>query len=732
MRRSLPPSAGIFLLSTALLMGEVLALRQWKVALGFGAAFIVIPVVMMGISLGAVLAFFHREARDPGRAIGNYSLAYALSAPVPFLLLARASGQGFGTPMVLAAGFGVLNAVFWGAAIALWFRRAKGEVSRLYAIDLLGSATGAVVAMGALDALGSPMAISLFAALAICAGAVVCSARSRLFSGGLALLFAAAALFVLPEQVIATRLVAPPSWFGTNALSQVEAYPVRLKKIVRDAGETGGWTEVRDRLSAYALSTDERASPTRVIRYTDIQDLSFLTQDISSLPFAATPPGRAAVLGSGGGVELIAGLLLGWQDITAVELNPLIIEATRDLSSPGIYEDPSVTVHVGEARRFLAQQEAPFDLIFLPNVKGYGGVGGGGSGFVQNHLLTREAIGLAISRLGDRGVLAIRDHNWVMDVHRATLRQAWVDSGRPAQGHLLEFVGQKYSLLLARVDTFPPEVLARLQEATVETGFTFQPMADVDVPASTDDRPYAYNFRAGRFLSQGDEEQHRGSFFNKDPMDLVYGLLGKLLLGLTLFGLVLVSVPFWALRKQRVAGLGRLALGFVGLGAGFVIAELVLMDKLTVLLGHPTLSATVTLAALLVSAGLGSARTRDISIDRAAAVASRAAALSAVLLALTLLVAERLPAVPAPVGGALLLPAGFAMGMVFPLGLRLATEAEERSVPWMWAINGVAAVVGGLTARLLSIALGFRATMALAVLAYLLAAWMFSGLNRKA
>jgi len=49
--------------------------------------------------------------------------------------------------------------------------------------------------------------------------------------------------------------------------------------------------------------------------------------------------------------------------------------------------------------------------------------------------------------------------------------------------------------------------------------------------------------------------------------------------------------------------------------------------------------------------------------------------------------------------------------------MRLAGHAEE-SIPWAWAINGFASVVGAVLATLLAIHLGFAAVILLAVLIY--------------
>jgi hypothetical protein len=71
---------------------------------------------------------------------------------------------------------------------------------------------------------------------------------------------------------------------------------------------------------------------------------------------------------------------------------------------------------------------------------------------------------------------------------------------------------------------------------------------------------------------------------------------------------------------------------------------------------------------------------------------------------------------------ALIAPLAICMGMPFPTGtMRLAATARD-SVPWAWAINGFASVVGAVLATLLAIHLGFAAVIILAVLIYAFAA----------
>ena len=46
----------------------------------------------------------------------------------------------------------------------------------------------------------------------------------------------------------------------------------------------------------------------------------------------------------------------------------------------------------------------------------------------------------------------------------------------------------------------------------------------------------------------------------------------------------------------------------------------------------------------------------------------------------------------------LLVPLGLVLGGFFPLGVRIAERVNPRLVPWVWAVNGCATVIGTLVA----------------------------------
>jgi hypothetical protein len=152
------------------------------------------------------------------------------------------------------------------------------------------------------------------------------------------------------------------------------------------------------------------------------------------------------------------------------------------------------------------------------------------------------------------------------------------------------------------------------------------------------------------------------------------------------------------------------------------------MQKLTVFLGHPIYSITVTLASVLFFAGLGSLASERwfrTAPGRAAWVpAGLAVCVGAFLLAWPALFGAWVGfplAARIALAVAILAPLSLLLGVPFAYGIRLLRVEGPEMVPWAWAVNGCASVVGSVATVVLSMTLGFAATLALAVVVYALA-----------
>jgi hypothetical protein len=72
----------------------------------------------------------------------------------------------------------------------------------------------------------------------------------------------------------------------------------------------------------------------------------------------------------------------------------------------------------------------------------------------------------------------------------------------------------------------------------------------------------------------------------------------------------------------------------------------------------------------------------------------------------------------------MLAPAGFAMGLPFPTGLRMLERAHPSSVRWAWSLNAAASVLGSVGALVLSLYLGIVQTLLIGGALYVLAGFV--------
>ena len=178
-----------------------------------------------------------------------------------------------------------------------------------------------------------------------------------------------------------------------------------------------------------------------------------------------------------------------------------------------------------------------------------------------------------------------------------------------------------------------------------------------------------------------------------------------LILAITLAILLLLSAAAFALPLALVRGEGRpsvASLGFfAAIGLGFLVLEVVLIQRFVLFLGFPTYALSVVLFALLIFTGIGSlvsARAGRADPRRTLIAALGAGAVMIALAAFGLQPLLR-ALIDLPFAAriactiALLAPLGVALGMAMPLGLRRLEGLYPSGVAWAWGINGVASVL---------------------------------------
>jgi hypothetical protein len=185
----------------------------------------------------------------------------------------------------------------------------------------------------------------------------------------------------------------------------------------------------------------------------------------------------------------------------------------------------------------------------------------------------------------------------------------------------------------------------------------------------------------------------------------------------------------WRINGVPLPYAARFATHFVAHGLGLLLVETGLMQKSTPVLGNPMYSIAVVLAALLLGGAVGSGLTTTVRMPPQRLIVPAAVVLCLACGDAIVLLTNRekeLLAMPAParmaIVAALLLPAGIAMGVFFPSGLRQIESRAREFVPWAWGINGAASVYGSVGAIVLALASGFTVVVLTGLCIYVIAA----------
>jgi len=170
---------------------------------------------------------------------------------------------------------------------------------------------------------------------------------------------------------------------------------------------------------------------------------------------------------------------------------------------------------------------------------------------------------------------------------------------------------------------------------------------------------------------------------------------------------------------------------FASIGLGFIIIEMALLQKLTVFMGGPAYSLSITLFVILLFSGIGSYVSRNFAQRPLRLITIVIPTVSLLVVAVSFLMDYLLPSfIDLPLiqrsllVRALLSPIGLLMGMPFPAGLRYVSDFRPELNPWAWGINACATVVGSYVCMLISTSFGFRAALICGSCCYLVG-WAF-------
>jgi spermidine synthase len=204
----------------------------------------------------------------------------------------------------------------------------------------------------------------------------------------------------------------------------------------------------------------------------DLSKLDFLRYDITNLAYAIRHQGRSAVIGVGGGRDLLSAYFFGFRDVTGVELNPIFIDLlTRQLRSYNHLADlPGVRLFTDEARSWFARTTERFDLIEMSLIDTFAATGAGAYSLSENGLYTTQGWRHFFSALTPNGVFTvsrwfnpndITETGRLVSLAAAALREEGIEQPR---NHLFLASSGKLATLIVAKSRYTTDELAQLRE----------------------------------------------------------------------------------------------------------------------------------------------------------------------------------------------------------------------------------------------------------------------------
>jgi hypothetical protein len=718
----------VFLITLSGLVFEIGLTRIYSATIWYHFTFIAVSVALLGWGLGGLAV--HLLKRGGLLTLDQAAvcvMGYALAIPLCLWAVVTFPFTIDRLPLYFAAP--LIPFFFAGMALSIIFDRRKDIAGSLYFADLVGASLGAVLITLLLQSVGAESSL-LVAAIAPCVAAFCLSSRVR-----------------IPAAAIAVVLVGLAVANGSSGWLKV--VPGELKAMHKHMLEVPGTHVTQTGWNAYSrIDTVEGFPPPNLARlYIDsdawtnahqwdgsLASISDLKNWYRALPFKFEQNPETLVIGPGGGSDVLVALSAGSKKVTAVELNPLMIEFVRHYGAAAgnIYNRPDVDVVLSEGRSFISRTDRRFDVIFLGFVDSWASVASGGLSLSENYLYTTEAFKAYYDHLNDDGVLTVL--RWDADVPRLVANSVALLGVEEASKRIVVLMEKTEDptaipqmIFMLRKQPFTP-----LQTAEIMNDWTLA--RPVIVPGRHADAPYDALFSGRKTLDQIVNESPRrvGPVFDDSPfyfaVERPWGMATRIANGLMMLvalaaALLAGFVVFGRPRAGSARPYAASVVYFCALAAGFIAVELALLQNFTLLLGHPIFTLSVLLFTLLAASGVGSALSARLSSRTACLIVAAIGATGAVALPRLVPVLLPLPfAARVAIAVALIAPLGLAMGMPFPQGLRKTGRGSLPAPPFYWGLNGVMSVIGSVATVTLAVLYGFTVAMLAGSACYVVAA----------
>lgn len=788
----------LFFASLGVLLFELVLTRIFSIVLWYDYAFMAISIAFFGLGIGSFLVHMQKD-KIRGQSeeekqqllltkILESAIAFAISVPVFIFVIGHAipSDTSYIYLYYLAAS---VPFFFAGVVIALIFLAIPKEISKLYFADLAGAASATLLLDPLIQRLGAEsvlLTISLLvvgpsvAAILVSSGIIKrqyiffpIASKIKLFSSATI----AAIIFLLILNTLNPAILAIQPGITKGLHQRLEDQSVEHLStqwnsfsridVTRPNYDVGSLSEGPVELATIIIDAD---AVTPVLRWNgSYSDTVWIRNYMDYLPYQMLRVNNTLVIGGGGGEDVLVAFAGGAKKVTAVEINPLIVSATKQFGnlSGNIYSRDDVDVFIDDGRRFISSSNSKYDVITIKLVDSWAAQLAGGYALTENYLYTVEAFREYLEHLnGENGMLAMV--RWNTELPR--LLPLVIESLKQHTGNSAQEVSRQIVAIEDRPGLYfgsnPEQTLYPVLVIVKNSPFTDGQIELVKSAAERNDAeiivlsdrhiepPYDKLLMPSDPNNNSDQSSQQFQSRRNDdnsnnltgatiassstlalepptddsPFYFAKELVPKQMITLlvTVFAisavLCLLLVAFARRNRISLNSTSWFHISFVVfIGLGFMLLEITFIQKFLLLLGTPIMALTVILFSILLSTGIGSYVSGKIFCKKPQrAVLFSIPILLGIILAyygfLDHIIAANMAMQPyerIALTFALLSPAGILMGFQFPSIIRMSSISFRASndTTLLWGVNVIASVIGTVLAATLAMIIGLSGNL---------------------
>ena len=409
----------VALMSFTALLLELGLTRLFSVVLFYHFAFLAISVALLGLGAGAVFACVRRQwlerwtVSQLGTALCSINALVIVAVLEVVLHTSVSLNLNWPNFWQLTLLYLVAALPFFvtGLLFSVVFARHAMRVTQLYGADLLGGSMACLALVPLLNFIGGPNTI-VFASVVTALAAIAWASSGRR---------------VIPAVIAVALLLVIAGNFHNRLIDIVYA-----KGMKRDAPVYARWNalsrvEVDNQGSAKVIVIDADANT--FLMNTDPHHWreDYRLNSMAAAPSMANvlrPHGDYAIIGPGGGVDVLRAVANGSSNVTGIEINPIIANnIMRDRFADysfHLYQIPEVHMHVSDGRSFIRNSRDKYDVVQMTLVDTWASTAAGAFALSENNLYTVEAFREYFEHLKPDGMIAIT--RWEFAKPREALR----------------------------------------------------------------------------------------------------------------------------------------------------------------------------------------------------------------------------------------------------------------------------------------------------------------------